>query len=147
MRFCALLLLAAGAPLRAQGTAEEKAVFAAVQRLFDAMAARDAKAAEAVLMPQGRYDSVRQDGAIGGATHAAFLERLAAGKERMLEQMQNPRVFLRGGIATVWTEYTFHRDGKFSHCGVDSFHLLKTPEGWRIAGFVYTVETAGCAGK
>jgi hypothetical protein len=27
---------------------------------------------------------------------------------------------------------------------VDAFSLIKTSEGWKIDGFVYTVEPAGC---
>jgi hypothetical protein len=27
---------------------------------------------------------------------------------------------------------------------VDAFDLVKTPEGWKIAGGVYTVERTGC---
>jgi hypothetical protein len=123
---------------------EEQAVLAAVQRLFDAMAAGDREAAARVLTAEGRYATIRADGTTGGATHAAFLERLAASKEKMVERMWEPRVLIHGRVATVWTRYTFHRDGKFSHCGLDSFSLLKTSEGWKIAGFFYTVETAGC---
>ena len=43
-------------------------------------------------------------------------------------------------IATVWTPYDFWIDGKFSHCGIDAFDLVKTDEGWKIAGGSYTLE-------
>lgn len=122
-------------------------MLATVQRLFDAMAARDSAAAGQVLMPEGRYYSVRDTGAqvaVGGATHKEFAERLAAGKEDMRERMWNPRVLIHGRIAVVWTPYDFHRGGKFSHCGVDAFQLVKTAEGWKIAGFIYTIEQTGC---
>lgn len=142
------LLLTGSASWCAGEPSEEKAVLAVVQRLFDAMAARDSAAARAVLIPEGRYFSVRENGAqvvVGGATHPQFAERLASGKEAMLERMFEPRVFIHGRIAMVWTAYDFHRNRKFSHCGVDSFSLLRTSEGWKIAGFVYTVEPSNCA--
>jgi len=41
----------------------------------------------------------------------------------------------------VWAPYDFWRDGKFSHCGVDAFDLIKTDEGWKIAGGGYTLES------
>jgi hypothetical protein len=47
---------------------------------------------------------------------------------------------MQGRIATVWAPYDFWIDGKFSHCGVDAFDLIKTDKGWRIAGGAYTVE-------
>jgi hypothetical protein len=59
----------------------------------------------------------------------------------MRERIWNPDVRIHGLIATVWAAYDFWIDGKLSHCGVDAFDLIKTPEGWRIAGGVYTVET------
>ncbi len=144
MRLTFVLILLAAARLFAAEASEEKAVLAVVQKFFDALAARDADAARAVLLPQGQYYAVRENGAVSGASHAELAARLPAGKEKLLERMRNPRVQIRGGIAAVWTEYDFHRDGKFSHCGVDSFNLVKMPEGWRIAGLIYTVEPRGC---
>ena len=146
---CTLLFLGS-ASWCAGAQSEEKAVLAVVQQLFDAMAAHDSAAARAALVPEGRYFSVREKGAqvvVGGGTHLEFAERLAGGKEAMLERMFEPRVLIHGRIAMVWTAYDFHRNRKFSHCGVDSFSLLKTSDGWKIAGFIYTVEPAGCASR
>jgi len=53
-------------------------------------------------------------------------------------------VLIHKEIAVVWTKYDFHREGKFSHCGVDAFNLIKTQEGWKISGIFYTVEKEGC---
>ncbi len=44
-------------------------------------------------------------------------------------------------------EYEFVRDGKFSHCGVDSVSLFKSAEGWKIATIVYTMEITGCKAR
>ena len=40
-------------------------------------------------------------------------------------------------------QYDFWTDGKFSHCGIDAFELIKTVDGWKIAGGTYTIE-ANC---
>lgn len=147
VRAAVILILMAGLAPGAQQPSEEKAVLAVVQRLFDAMASRDSAAAQQVLIPEGRYFSVRDNGAavaVGGATHKEFAERLAGGKEDMRERMWDAKVLIHGRIAVVWTPYDFHRGGKFSHCGVDAFNLVKTSAGWKIAGFVYTVEPTGC---
>ena len=58
--------------------------------------------------------------------------------------MWDPRVLVRGTTANVWAEYDFHLSGKLTHCSVDSVSLVKTEQGWRIAGIVYTVENQGC---
>ena len=37
-----------------------------------------------------------------------------------------------GNFAQVWVEYAFYLGNKFSHCGVDTFQLIKTESGWKI---------------
>ncbi len=124
---------------------EEKAVLATVQRLFDAMSAHDTSAAGTVLIPEGRVSGVSSAGKPTNISQEDFAARLGTAKQKYLERMWNPKVQVRNGIAAVWAEYDFHLDGKFHHCGIDSFSLVKTQEGWKIAGIVYTVETVGCA--
>ncbi len=141
-----LVLLAMPSSAQAQSS-EEEAVVAAVQHLFDAMAARDTLAARAVLLPEGRFYSIRDsdDGPrVGSTTHRAFLEQLGVSENDWLERLWNPTVLIHGRMAMVWAEYDFHRDGAFSHCGVDAFSLYKTADGWKIAGTTYTVEPTGC---
>jgi hypothetical protein len=58
--------------------------------------------------------------------------------------MWDARVKIHGPIAVVWTPYDFYRGGRFSHCGVDAFTLVRVAGGWRIATGTYTVEPAGC---
>lgn len=41
-------------------------------------------------------------------------------------------------MATVWTPYSFHYKGNFSHKGVNSFQLVKLKEGWKIQ---YLIDT------
>ena len=47
-------------------------------------------------------------------------------------------VLTDGNIASVWAPYDFFRNGKFSHCGVDLFYLVKENKEWTIAHFGYT---------
>ena len=47
-------------------------------------------------------------------------------------------------MANVWTAYSFYFDGKFSHCGVNSFQLLKEAGEWKIFYLVDTRRKEGC---
>jgi hypothetical protein len=136
-------------PARGAGAdSDEAAVVAAVQKFFDALAARDLDAFRAVVLPEGRFHSVREkaEGSlVRSFTNAEFGEMLAAATDKFLERMWEPKVMVHGRIAVVWTPYDFHRNGEFSHCGVDAFNLVKTEEGWKISGGAYTVEPEGCA--
>ncbi|MBM3744467.1 MAG: nuclear transport factor 2 family protein [Acidobacteria bacterium] len=139
-----VLEAAAGAATDAH---EEQAVLAVVQRFFDILASRDPVAARDLFLPEGRFVVLSEkDGkqVITARSFTEFLDGLPKGKEKLLERMWDPRVTIHGALAAVWTPYDFHRDGRFSHCGVDAFHLVKTESGWKITGAIYTVERTGC---
>jgi hypothetical protein len=111
------------------------------------MAAHDAGMIRSTMLPDARLYSVRGENAPSVTTSEAFVNQIASAKGDLLERFTSqPSVSVRGRMAQVWGEYEFLRDGKFSHCGVDSVSLFKTTEGWKIATIVYTVETTGCKG-
>ncbi len=129
----------------AQAASDDQSPAAAVQRLFDAMSAHDADAARALFLPEAMLFSVRADGTAVATPHEKWVERLGASKDAWLERIWNTKQFEHGSIAIVWADYDFHLNGKFSHCGIDSFNLLKTAGGWKIAAVADTRETSGCS--
>jgi len=140
-------LLTAGTihvPIAAQTSADRDAILKTVQAFFDTMTARDVEGARKILMPQGRFHAMRmRDGKPDprAFSNEEYLADLQSSKQTMRERMWNPEVRVHGLIATVWTPYDFWIDGKFSHCGIDAFDLIKTEEGWKLAGGTYTVES------
>jgi Putative lumazine-binding len=144
----ALIIFFLPARAGAQTEDDKTAVLATVQKFFDTMAARDVEEARTVLLPEARTFSVREQNGQPSARASSvddYLASLAKGKSASRERMWNPEVRIKGPVATVWTPYDFHIDGKFSHCGIDAFTLVKTSEGWKIASGTWTVERTGCA--
>ncbi len=132
---------------QAGNSSEERAVLETVQRFFDAMADRDAEAALEVMIPEGRFFSLREENGetmIRSSSNEEFAQGLETQERDLLERFWEAEVRIHGGIATVWTPYDFFLDGDFHHCGIDAFDLLNDGTGWKITGGVYTVETAGC---
>jgi len=132
---------------QAGSSSEERAVLQTIQRFFNAMADRDAEAALEVMIPEGRFFSLREENgetAVRTFTNQEFAQGLETQEQDLLERFWEPEVRLRGGIATVWAPYDFFLDGEFHHCGIDAFDLLNDGTGWKITGGVYTVETSGC---
>ena len=128
-------------PIAAQTSADRDAVLKAVQIFFDTMTAKDVDGARNILMPQGRFHAVRmRDNNLRSFSNEEYFAQLQSSKQAMQERMWNPEVRVHGLIATVWTPYDFWIDGKFSHCGIDAFDLVKTDKGWKIAGGSYTLE-------
>lgn len=54
------------------------------------------------------------------------------------EALHSFEVRAEGDMATVWTPYSLFMDGVLSHCGVNSFQLMKERDGWKI---IYLVDT------
>ena len=127
--------------------AERDAVLATVQAFFDALGSGDAEAGNAVVTENATFigTTTTPDGTRLTAMDREGILELLDGRAGMLERMWDPTVMVHGAVAVVWTPYDFHRDGEFSHCGVDAFNLVRTDEGWRIASIVWTVEPTGCA--
>jgi hypothetical protein len=125
-------------------TSDEKDVLAAVQKTFDGMAANDASKILASMTADARLYGVR-NGASYAMPAEQWANRIASLKSQFIERFTKaPAVSIHGAIANVWGEYEFLRDGKFGHCGVDSFNLLKTAEGWKVATILDTEETTNC---
>lgn len=128
----------------AQSSADRDAVLKTVQLFFDTMTARDVEGARKILVPEGRFhpmDMRKPDAVPRSFSNEEYFGRLQKGTRTSRERMWNPEVRVHGSIATVWTPYDFWVDGKFSHCGVDAFDLIKTPDGWKIAGGTFTMES------
>jgi len=140
-----LLLIAILLPAQ---TSAEKEVIAVVQKAFDGIGARDAEMIRSTMLADARIVSFRDTGAPSSTAAADMAAQIGASKVAMVERFTSPpHVLIHGRIAQVWGEYEFLRDGKFSHCGVDSATLFNTPDGWKIATLSYTVERTGCKGQ
>jgi hypothetical protein len=146
MRMVAIAVMTAvlNTPIAAQTAADRDAVLKTVQVFFDTMTARDVEGAREILMPQGRFHAMSmRDGKpdTRAFSNEEYFSILQSEKRTLRERMWNPEVRVHGLIATVWAPYDFWIDGKFSHCGIDAFDLIKTEDGWTIAGGTYTVES------
>jgi hypothetical protein len=122
----------------------EQDLIALVQKTFDAMAAHDGPAIEACFTKDARLIAIRESGEFTTTAVADFATRIGTMKVKILERMWAPQVRTSGRLATLWAPYDFHRDGKRTHCGIDQVDFIQTPEGWRIASLIYTVETKSC---
>ena len=140
---CALMATALSAIIGVRAvtaqTAEEREVIAAVQALFDAMAARDGQAFRAGMLPDGFLVAVGYE-SMSRTSRDDFATRLPDAGFVMHERMWDPEVRSDGPVATVWAPYDFYRGIEFSHCGTDAIQLAKTLEGWKVAWMSYTVQ-------
>lgn len=74
-----------------------------------------------------------------------FLKSIASlPKGHADEQISFETIKVDGNLASVWTPYQFFFNGKFSHCGVNSFQLVKTQNSWKIQYIIDTRRKNNC---
>lgn len=128
-------------------SAQEAAVLETIHALFDAMKAKDAESIAELFHPEARLLSTSVQ---GGATVVQavaipdFVASVGSSPSDLEERIWDEEVRVDGPLATAWTPYAFFVDGDFSHCGVNSFQLARTGEGWRILHVVDTRRTDAC---
>ncbi|HSJ10683.1 MAG TPA: nuclear transport factor 2 family protein [Longimicrobiales bacterium] len=132
---------------REEHTADEAAVVATVNALFDAMRTRDTAAIRRLSHPELRlYVPGMQEGrpVTRTSTLQEFIASVVRGNVVFDERAYDPEVRIDGNLAAVWTYYEFRLGERFSHCGIDAFHLARAADGWRITALSYTTRDTGC---
>jgi hypothetical protein len=60
------------------------------------------------------------------------------------ERITFETIKIDGPLAVAWTPYKFYYEGKFSHCGVNSFQLVRLNGAWKIQYLIDTRRRTGC---
>jgi len=126
---------------------EEEKVLDVVNKFFKVLETGDMALAKEILMINGSNFSIREEGesfSIRFTNYKTLIETLPKTKGKYREVIENPKVLIHKNMAVVWAEYKFFINEKFSHCGVDSFSLIKDTDQWKIVSIIYTVEKKGC---
>lgn len=143
-RFCLLILFALSfsVALAQKVNSETEAVKGVINQLFDGMRKGDSTLVSGTfsngMIMQSISDrqgtvQVRSDDATG------FLKAVGTPHPEVWdERITFDHVLIDGNLASVWTRYKFYVGEKFSHCGVNSFQLVKKTDGWKI---VYLIDT------
>lgn len=78
-------------------------------------------------------------------TPAAFLKSVGTPHPEIWdERIAFDQVLIDDNLASVWTSYQFYVGAKFSHCGVNSFQLVKSNSGWKIVHIIDTRRKQNC---
>ena len=108
-----------------------------VKEMLIAISTNDLEKARYHVLEEGRVFRVRKDG-ISFRSNSEFFDQTADQTTDYLERMWDPIILYRGDLAMAWTTYDFHLNGKFSHCGAESFTLTRLNNRWMVADWAYT---------
>ena len=140
-------IVAFSQPSKSVVSRDEKEALAVVNKLFDAMRTKDADAMRAVFSAEGRLTATqRRDGKPSVRIYSGeeFVKLIAGTNGVLKERMYKPETRVSGDLALVSGRYGFYVDDRFSHCGMNSFHLMRVADDWKIVNAASTIELEGC---
>ncbi|MDZ4698418.1 MAG: hypothetical protein SH809_01825 [Rhodothermales bacterium] len=127
---------------------EQEAVMAVITTLFDGMRAGDGEMVRGVFAEGASMSSVvERDGvtSLNPGSPSGFADAVGQPHDEVWdERIWDAVVYVDGHLASVWTPYAFYRGTAFSHCGANSFQLMKGADGWKIVYLVDSRRTEGC---
>ena len=129
---------------------ESENVKATIIEFFDAFHKQDTITLK--LMAKGNIKmqsiSIDKDGktVLSENDYFQFVQNIASiSKDRTFEEkLLDFTIKVDGNMANAWTPYEFWYQKKLSHCGVNSFQLIKEEGKWLIIYLVDTRRREGC---
>ena len=146
-----LILLTGGMLISASIKAQtpEDSVKAVVNQLFTAMKNADAGMLKDAFADSAVLQTIRRraDGNffVQSEQVSGFVSQISMAKKDSLdERITFETVKIDGPLAIAWTPYKFYYAGKFSHCGVNSFQLVRINGRWKIQFLIDTRRRQNC---
>lgn len=123
----------------------EDSVKAVINKLFTAMKNSDAASLQDCFADSAILQTITASGRIRSESVAAFASQIGKlPKDAADERIRFDVVKTDAALATAWTPYQFFYNGNFSHCGVNSFQLVRLNGTWKIQYLVDTRRKAPC---
>ncbi|WP_194777066.1 nuclear transport factor 2 family protein [Pararhodonellum marinum] len=122
---------------------DEEEVVATIEQLFEGMRNKNqallkgAFHEEAVMHTVGNSPDGTQ---LGSNTVNDFINRIVEIPPGTIldERIIDYKISIDGDMAAAWTSYMFYINDEFSHCGVNSFQLIRIQGEWKIT---YVIDT------
>ncbi|HEX6333349.1 MAG TPA: nuclear transport factor 2 family protein [Flavisolibacter sp.] len=129
---------------------EQDAIREVINNLFQGMRKSDTSLIRTSFTPDAILQTVARtrDGNVRVRSEVldSFLVAVARPHPAMLdERIQFETVKVDGDLAMVWTPYAFFIGDTFSHCGVNSFQLVRIGGNWKIQYLIDTRRKQPCA--
>ncbi|WP_310396354.1 nuclear transport factor 2 family protein [Hymenobacter sp.] len=145
----ALLVILAATDAHAQTAAAQTAdVKKTITAFFEGMRQGDSTAVRRTLAPGAVFHTIAIK---AGVTKVApenpldFLKAVGSPHPKVWdERITFASILVDANLASVWTPYEFYFGGTFSHCGYNSFQLVKLADGWKIAHVIDTRRKEKC---
>ena len=129
--------------------AEENEIKKVIDQLFTGMRSSDTALLADAFAPEAILQTIiqKKDGSTVVRTDevSGFISSIGKPhKEIYDERIRYGNIEIDANLAAVWTPYQFFVGSTFSHCGVNSFQLVKLDGKWKIQYLIDTRRKDGC---
>jgi hypothetical protein len=142
-----LMIFSLNAFSQSMDTVGRGAVIGVIDNFFLALEKKDTVLYSSIVRPDGQIWTVRRlNDTLKTSMRNFSTDKVGLVKMNAVieERPLSYEVTVHNDIAVAWVPYTLSLSGKFSHCGVDVFTLLKTIHGWQIVNLTYSLEPDAC---
>jgi hypothetical protein len=73
-------------------------------------------------------------------TPAMFMDGLSSNKQHFEEKFSNVRIETDGNVGTVYFDYSFNIENYKVNWGKESWHLVHSPDGWKITSVIWSMD-------
>ena len=145
-----ILLTMAFYSISLQSQSPEDSIKTAVNTLFDGMKNADASLVSGSFSDSAVLQTITKNKegktTVRNEKVKDFAEFVSKQKKGAAdERIQFEMIKVDGPLAIAWTPYKFYYEGKFSHCGVNSFQLVRIDGRWKIQYLIDTRRREDCA--
>ncbi|KFC23011.1 nuclear transport factor 2 family protein [Chryseobacterium sp. FH1] len=124
---------------------DEDLIKSTVNQLFDGMKNADSVSIRKSFSKNAVLQTITKNGEVKSENLSDFTISISKAEKGILdEKITFSNILIDGNLASVWTPYEFYYQGKFSHCGVNSFQLVKANNEWKIQYIIDTRRKDNC---
>lgn len=134
---------------RSMAQSTEDSVKAVINTMFTAMKNADGALLKSVFSDSIVFQTIgrsKEGGMVVKTENASsFADQISKATPGSLdERIVFETIRVDGVLAMAWTPYSFYFNGQFSHCGVNSFQLVRLNGAWKIQYIIDTRRKQGC---
>ena len=129
--------------MNASAQSTEEQIKKTINNLFDGMRTSDTALLRSAFSPTAILQTIikNKEGKVFVRSEEVnkFVESVGKPHEQVYdERITFDVIRIDADLAIAWTPYKFYIGDKFSHCGVNSFQLVRMNDGWKIQ---YLIDT------
>ncbi|QOD59821.1 nuclear transport factor 2 family protein [Polaribacter haliotis] len=138
-----LIIITFSTTISGQKNKEEIAIKSVIDTFFEGLHKGDSTLMKSTLHREVKIQTTSTNKEGNKILITDSLEKLLTGVANKkpshiyLEKLTSIDIKIDGNLASVWTPYEFYFNGKFSHCGANSFQLFNNNGIWQI---IYLVD-------